>query len=288
MKGLTKSNIPYLTHNWPVVTGCTPCSPACNNCWARAMHERFHPGEPWKIWAHGSALEAAVRRKKPAVIGVAFTADLFHEFVPDWFIDRVFAAMALAPQHVFVVLTKRPERMREYLTRFGHSSDPWGHVLSGAAWNLTGMSDEADNQAWNAIMGQSVGDPYLVGWPMSHVMLGVTVWDQASSEAAAPHMKDLHGLGWKIWISYEPALGPLNVPPGLMRRLSWIVAGCERLPGGRAGRWAKEATRWIINVDGQTTAADVPCFVKQWEADSRVEHNEPDEADLPDLLKGMI
>ena len=44
-------------------------------------------------------------------------SDLFHEGVPDEWIDRVFAVMALAPQHTFQVLTKRSARMREYMNK---------------------------------------------------------------------------------------------------------------------------------------------------------------------------
>jgi protein gp37 len=61
-----------------------------------------------------------LRWKRPRKIFVCAHGDLFHESVPDEWIDRVFAVMALAPQHVFQVLTKRPERMREYMSARGH------------------------------------------------------------------------------------------------------------------------------------------------------------------------
>jgi hypothetical protein len=60
-----------------------------------------------------------LRWKRPRKIFVCAHGDLFHEKVPDEWIDRCFAVMALTPQHVFQVLTKRPERMREYLNRYG-------------------------------------------------------------------------------------------------------------------------------------------------------------------------
>src|SRR5258706_4090879 len=63
------------------------------------------------------ALDLPLRWKKPRRIFVNSMSDLFHEKVPDDFIDQVFAVMALAPRHTFQVLTKRPERMRDYFTK---------------------------------------------------------------------------------------------------------------------------------------------------------------------------
>src|SRR6185437_11063114 len=55
-----------------------------------------------------------LRWRKPQKIFVNSMSDLFHEKVTDEMLDRIFAVMALCPQHTFQVLTKRPERMREY------------------------------------------------------------------------------------------------------------------------------------------------------------------------------
>ena len=54
-----------------------------------------------------SYLGKTLRRKKPTTWFVNSMGDLFHEAVPDAWIDRVFAVMALCPQHTFIVLTKR-------------------------------------------------------------------------------------------------------------------------------------------------------------------------------------
>ena len=69
------------------------------------------------ICCHPDKLQEPLHIKKSKRIFVCPCADLFHESVPDEFIDRVFAVMALCPQHSFQVLTKRPERMHEWDAR---------------------------------------------------------------------------------------------------------------------------------------------------------------------------
>lgn len=59
-------------------------------------------------------LDAPLRRKKPARIGVQLMGDLFHENISFNVIDTVFSVFNLCPHHTFVVLTKRPERMLEW------------------------------------------------------------------------------------------------------------------------------------------------------------------------------
>jgi protein gp37 len=122
---------------WNPVRGCTRVSEGCVNCYAETMAARFSdPG----MWGHGFAetikkpdgtsirrwtgkvelieemLTEPIRWKSPRTIFANSTSDLFHEALPDEAIDRIFAVMALCPQHTFLVLTKRPERMRAYVS----------------------------------------------------------------------------------------------------------------------------------------------------------------------------
>ena len=68
-------------------------------------------------------LDQPLHWRKPRRIFTCSMADLFHEAVPDQFLDMAFTAMALAQQHDFLVLTKRPERMRQYLTQRARDRD---------------------------------------------------------------------------------------------------------------------------------------------------------------------
>src|SRR5690349_22828656 len=72
-----------------------------------------------------------LRWKRSRKIFVCSMTDLFGDFVTDEWIDRIFAVMALCPQHQFQVLTKRPERMRRYFSGIQNGPDEW---LEGDAW----------------------------------------------------------------------------------------------------------------------------------------------------------
>lgn len=117
------TSIEWTDATWNPVTGCTKVSPGCAHCYAETFAERWRgvPGHPYeqgfdlKLWPE--RLSLPLSWKKPRRVFVNSMSDLFHEDVPFEFIDLVFAVMALTPQHTYQVLTKRPERMREYLTK---------------------------------------------------------------------------------------------------------------------------------------------------------------------------
>lgn len=126
-----KSGIQWTDASWNPTRGCTRVSAGCMNCYAeRQAHRMNHPGGAYegltkivggqprwngKVRLLPEMLELPLRWKRPRRVFVDSMSDLFHPDVPDDFIDRVFAVMACAPQHTFQILTKRPERMAEYL-----------------------------------------------------------------------------------------------------------------------------------------------------------------------------
>lgn len=117
---MNRSNITWATHAWNPVTGCSPVSEGCANCWSAALHRRwrwdFTPTE------HPERLDQPLRLRKPAVIAVACLGDLFHERIRDDFILAAFAFMVRCPQHIFVVPTKRAKRMADMLEAMGGPS----------------------------------------------------------------------------------------------------------------------------------------------------------------------
>lgn len=114
---------------WNPVRGCTKVSEGCRNCYAMSVAARFSgPGQPYE----GLATRAPARWtgtvqfveerlrdplswQRPKLVFVNSMSDLFHEDIPDEWIDRVFAVMALAKRHTFQILSKRPSRMRDYM-----------------------------------------------------------------------------------------------------------------------------------------------------------------------------
>jgi protein gp37 len=277
------TKIEWTDATWNPIRGCTRVSEGCRNCYAEVMAARFSdPGQ----WGHGlakrvtlpdgstdhrwtgemrlidSALDLPLRWTRPRRIFVNSTSDLFHEAVPDEWIDRVFAVMALAPQHTFQVLTKRPERMRAYLG----SIDAEFHA-----------SPDDLNERFGEQCVQLSGDPCASGWfedhvdwPLSNVWLGTSVEDQAAADARIPHL--LETPASVRFISAEPLLGPVDLTSmkrsggtGLMRpldgrfrTLDWIIVGGESGPGARP-----IDPDWARSLRDQCAASGVAFFMKQ-------------------------
>ncbi len=122
------SKIEWTDATWNPVTGCSVLSPGCANCYAMGLagtRLAQHPsraglttaskaGPVWngQVRFNEAWLTQPLTWKRPRMIFVCAHGDLFHENVPDEWIDRVFAVMALARHHTFQVLTKRAARMR--------------------------------------------------------------------------------------------------------------------------------------------------------------------------------
>lgn len=119
-----KSGIEWTEATWNPVTGCSKVSPGCAHCYAEMLSHRFGAtSQPWtpdnavvNVVCHEGRLEQPLRWRRPRLVFVNSMSDLFHELVPFEFIDRIYAVMQQAGHHTFQVLTKRPERMRDYMT----------------------------------------------------------------------------------------------------------------------------------------------------------------------------
>jgi protein gp37 len=128
-----RSHIEWTDATWNPVTGCTKVSPGCKHCYAEVFAERFRgvPGHPYeqgfdlRLWP--DRLEIPLRWKTPRMIFVNSMSDLFHERVPDDFVEQVFRTMALARQHTFQVLTKRADRLAEW------------HAAHPEFWNISNV-----------------------------------------------------------------------------------------------------------------------------------------------------
>ncbi|MEY5060623.1 MAG: hypothetical protein RIS45_544 [Planctomycetota bacterium] len=163
------------------------------------------PDEPWNPV---DDLDAPLRWRKPRRVFVNSMIDLFHEDVPDEFIDRVFAVMALAPQHTFQILTKRPGRMRRYLTGDLHIQR-WNVGekflrMSGAEARRSDIRcaiTERDVEGYNRVGG--------LHWPLPNVWLGVSVEDQRAADERIPLLLETPAA--VRFVSCEPLLGALDL-----------------------------------------------------------------------------
>lgn len=249
------SNIEWTEATWNPIVGCTITSPGCTNCYAMKMAGRIErmgtarhydgttlTSKAGSVWTGKLALApehvllAPLRRRKPTTWFVNSMSDLFHEDALDAWIDRVFAVMALAPQHTFQILTKRAARMRAFLSRHR-----WHH------WARIGRA--IDSHRWEnlpAIMGGDCA-------PLPNVWLGVSAEDQRRWDERTA---DLQATPAAIrFVSAEPLLGPIV---GDFSDLDWIIVGGESGPGARHMEDA-----WAESIVQQCAAAGTAAFVKQ-------------------------
>ena len=116
----TQSTIEWTEQTWNPTTGCTKISPGCKHCYAEVMSKRLcamgTPGyqNEFILTLQYNRLEQPLKRKIPTVYFVNSMSDLFHEDVPDDFIDKVFDIIKATPHHTYQILTKRAERLPEY------------------------------------------------------------------------------------------------------------------------------------------------------------------------------
>ncbi|NOV15909.1 phage Gp37/Gp68 family protein [Ensifer adhaerens] len=205
------TKIEWTDATWNPITGCSVVSPGCTNCYAmklagtRLTHHPSREGltrntKAGPVWTgavrfNPQWLDEPLRWKKPRMIFVCAHGDLFAEGVPDEWIDQIFAVMALAPQHTFQVLTKRPERMRQYL-RDGELLDR----LMSAACRI----HSADGADWSA----DIHCGHDRGLPLPNVWLGISAEDQKRADERIPILLDTPAA--VRWISGEPLLGDIN------------------------------------------------------------------------------
>jgi protein gp37 len=132
--------ISWTDYTWNPVTGCTKISPGCKNCYAASLTKRFE--KEWglfsKITEHKDRLDEPMKHRKPAKIFVCSMSDLFHKDISDSFLDEVFNVMADCKQHIFQILTKRSERMKEYLT----GKEILANIWFGVSAENQGRADE--------------------------------------------------------------------------------------------------------------------------------------------------
>lgn len=282
------SKIEWTDETWNPVTGCTKVSQGCKHCYAERLWPRIEAarikregGAPrafTDVQCHPERLDAPLHWAKPRRVFVNSMSDLFHEDVPDAFIEKVFFLMAHAPLHTFQILTKRPARMQEWTT------------LNGPDAVFAGESLEHEDALRN------------YSWPLKNVWLGVSVEDQDTADERIPLL--LQTPAAIRFVSYEPALGPvdfnhLSRPPGDADRQMPGFAACQRftisalhgqngvemrdgkryyseqndsathldwlIAGGESGPNARPAhPDWFRSARDQCAAAGVPFFFKQW------------------------
>ncbi len=265
------TKIAWTDETWNPVVGCSKVSAGCLNCYAEKMAGRLanmgqgkyvpvvtdrwateglvYNGE-WngEIRCDETALNKPLHWRKPRRIFVCSMGDLFHPSVPFDFIDKVMAVIAVCQQHTFQVLTKRPERMREY---FSDIKTPIN--ITGVVSQNTGITIDL-GRFWNE-----------AGQPLKNLWLGVTAENQETADKRIPILLQIPAA--VRFVSVEPMLEGIKTNPwsiGLPSaeewhpQLNWVIIGCESGPKRRPCK-----LEWVRDLVNQCKAAGVPVFVKQ-------------------------
>lgn len=113
------SSIEWTQATWNPITGCTPISMGCDNCYAMRLAHRLQKmgnknyANGFKLTLHEDMLQKPLTWKKPQIVFVNSMSDIFHESVPLDFIIKIFETMKKAYWHTFQILTKRSTRLKE-------------------------------------------------------------------------------------------------------------------------------------------------------------------------------
>jgi protein gp37 len=271
---------------WPIVQGCDYESPGCTHCYAVPLVWRMahHPNPTisaplqgvvaknargklhftGKVALRDDRLDWPLKWGEPRKIFVPSHGDLFHPAVPDEFIDRVYAVMAMCPSHTFQVLTKRTRRMRDYIG--GAAERVWDAVCAAPdEWRVPRMDG---SPLLPALAAQGAVWGGERPWPLRNVWAGTSIEDQVRADERIPPL--LETLAVIRFLSAEPLLGPVDLrgwethdwrpaePGEIVPRVDWVIGGFESGKDARGGLRA-----WARSLRDQCGAADVAFFWKQ-------------------------
>jgi protein gp37 len=238
-----KTNIEWADATWNPIVGCSKCSPGCKNCYAEKMAVRlaamgktaYKEVIKDKHWNGKTVMQSVGKRdrpleqKKPRRIFVCSMGDLFHESVPDEWINIVLIIMARNPQHTFLLLTKRAQRMHTFLC------------------------------------GASAPQTKKIKWPLPNVHIGVTVCTQDEVDEKIPLL--LGTPAARCFISVEPMLEEIDLSGYYPKefRVFAITHPDHVICGGESGPNARPLhPEWVRSLRDQCVAAGTPFLFKQW------------------------
>jgi len=277
---MTKTKIEWADEVWNPMVGCTKLSIGCQNCYAERMFNRFHR---WPVYpahekfsdvrCYPERLDQPLHWKKPRRVFVDSMSDLFHEDVPSLFIYKIFDVIASTPKHIYLILTKRPERMCDFVNRIRYiETEELTHLISPSCSY----------------------SPYKINDPISipNLWLGVSVENQATADYRIPLL--LQTPAAVRFVSVEPMLEEINLlqinasdkdeccilfplageftcdgrnEPLPIRGggIRWVICGCESGPDARSMKMS-----WAAYLKHQCVFAGVPFFLKQAMIDGKL------------------
>ena len=255
---MSQTKIEWCDSVWNPTTGCTPISPGCDNCFAKRFAYRlrgrcgYPEDDPFRVTLHPERLEEPLRWRKPRRVFVCSMGDLFHDDVPEDFINKVFSVMLATKEHTYILLTKRPQRAYKYLT------NPKTPHLIVESLDVDLMDRIAERYEEHQPFGE---------FPLNNAWLGVTAENQQAADERIPILLQIPAA--VRFVSVEPMLGPVDLERQLggaeeSRRclngwhgIDWIICGGETGPNARPMH-----PDWVRSLREQAVDAGVPFFFK--------------------------
>jgi protein gp37 len=254
----TNHRIAWADAIWDPVRGCSRKSAACVNCYAETETAQNSQGGGWgegfasvtpdglkwtgKVAIHEDRLAMPFSVDKPSRIFVNAFADVFHEEMTDAMVDRVFAVMAAAPQHTYVILTKRQKKMQAYM------ADPATPGRIAAAIAALGREGKVES------------------WPPANLWLGVTIENQKEAERRVPTLLETPAA--VRFVAAEPLLSAVALKPEWLPRpgaagpaIDWVMGGGESGPNARPIQ-----LDWVRALRDQCAGAGTPFYWNDWGA----------------------
>jgi protein gp37 len=228
MKAETK--IEYATRTWNVVTGCTHVSAGCDHCFAKRLLttrlKHIYPTQ-FSPTFHEHKLNEPEKWRKPQIVFVASMGDVFHPAFTIPLVDSIFDIMLENPQHIYLVLTKRPDRMDSFI------------------------------KMWKTIYKRTFQKRF------GHIWFGVSCEDQQTTLERVSILTRIDDIN--RYLSIEPLLDKISLMPFIHfypheeNRLHWVIVGGES--GSKARPMHPD---WGLNLSYELGAADIPFYFKQW------------------------
>lgn len=269
--GSTK--IEWVDKVWNPVTGCTKISPGCQNCYAERMAKRlrgrcgYPADDPFKVTLHPDRLDQPLHWKKPSKIFVCSMGDLFHLNIRYKWLSKLWKIMSACQEHVFIILTKRPERMLTFVDEYKAEMNFYNEQHSNLWLGVTAENQEqADKRIPILLQIQAT-----VRFVSIEPMLGTINLDNylykyfcvaCGWKGKKPHTEVVSNGVKRIDCHYCPECNTAIEGDGNVIKqptLDWVIVGGETGPKARPMH-----PDWARSVRDQCVAARVPFWFKQW------------------------
>ena len=262
---MANTKIEWTDKVWNPITGCAKVSAGCENCYASSIAKRFwnwkHEGTEccgdWvetrkfsDIQFHRERLEQPLKWKKPAKIFVNSMGDLFHIDVSFLWVDKVMDTIVACPQHTFMILTKRPDKMKIYFDNYYNGKQPLKNLWLG----VTAENQETADSRIPILLDTPAAKRFVSIEPMLSAVNLANLYHEGMI-----HVNSLTGRHGVISLVHE------------CNKLDWVIVGGET--GPKARKCPIEAVR-ILRTSCEYHK--VPFFFKSWGRKSELKDHEID------------